>query len=400
MKNTLELVENGKLQLIETIKLLLYKIDYSIFDRLDFDNDEIYTTPLLFAFFNSDRNDEKNLLPIILSYLKGHENDIIVYSDHFGRIYLPNIGWLLTDIKGSKFLLNRKDNAITLSKDGAIYPYIFEPTEYVPNTKIELLKYPIPLLDQCYYDVDGNIIEIEIEAITNKHRNDLQKAFNLIQEYLPEHFDLIKSVTQQIVIFNVDTFLRNSFATPIAHGVGFFNACQESYNEVFFVDDIAHQTGHIIFSAMINDFDEYVKVEKGLVLEVIPLPDSPTETRNIHVIFHALYTYYTTFICLDACLDADVFAEHKKQESLARIGFYLRKCYHDLNLIEKSNNDLHTEDYLFTEKGRVIYNLIKDKYLNTLKKYGSIIRTFDLDNQPYNFNYAIFLESNPVNETN
>ncbi|WP_312746763.1 hypothetical protein [Sphingobacterium multivorum] len=392
----IRLVEHGNLQLIETIKLLLYKLDEDIFDQLDFDQDEIYANPLLFAFFNSGVKKKESLGPLIFSFTQG--NEISVYSDHSGRIYLPNIGWLLTAEKECEYTLSRSENGIVLKKGGVCYPYVFEPIEYIPNTRIELLKYPVALLAPCYYDVDGNLIDVEIEQITDKQRAYLQKGFELIQKYIPEHFKLIEQVTRQVVIFNVDTFLRNSFATTLAHGVAFFNACQEGYNEVFFVDDIAHQTGHIIFTALIDDFEQYVIVEKEHIVESIPLADRPDETRNIHVVFHALFTYYTTFMCLDACLEANEFLGHKKQEALARIGFYLRKCYHDLELFENPLNGSNKIKHLFTAQGAAIYNLIKEKYLNTVRKYGSSIRNFNLDDQPYNFNYAIFLASNPFNE--
>lgn len=48
------LVQSGNEMLVENIKLLLFKYDPDIFDRIDFDNDSIYQEPLLFAFFNSD----------------------------------------------------------------------------------------------------------------------------------------------------------------------------------------------------------------------------------------------------------------------------------------------------------------------------------------------------------
>ena len=41
----------GYSSIINDMKILLYKRDENIFEILDFENDEIYKDPLLFAFF-------------------------------------------------------------------------------------------------------------------------------------------------------------------------------------------------------------------------------------------------------------------------------------------------------------------------------------------------------------
>ncbi|AOR28371.1 hypothetical protein FORMB_13270 [Formosa sp. Hel1_33_131] len=40
-------------EIINTIKLLLYKENTSVFKKLNFDDDEVFLEPLLFAYFNS-----------------------------------------------------------------------------------------------------------------------------------------------------------------------------------------------------------------------------------------------------------------------------------------------------------------------------------------------------------
>ncbi|WAC42185.1 hypothetical protein [Pedobacter sp. SL55] len=391
-------INKGRQLLIENIQLLLYKQNSNIFEVLDYENDLIYTEPLLFAFFNASNLDFHELNIILKGYKDNVRGELAVYTNKEGRIYLPNYGWLITTQSKTQLLLKLEERIAVDLKSGENINLIFEPIEYMPNSQIELLKYPIELLYQCYYDSFGNLVNVEIEEITKKHRNHLYLAFDLIKKFIPEHYELIESVTRKIVVFNVDTHLRNSFATMRAQGIAFFNACQENYNEVFFIDDIAHQTGHLIFNALIYNFNYFVKAESDLILEKIPLPDQSLDTRDIHVIFHALYTYYTTFICLDACLTASVFENHKEHEALGRVAFYLGKCYHDLNLIENPRDKNNIATNLFTDEGLIIYNSIKEKFSLMIKKYGPIVKGFNLKDQPYNFNYSTFLKSNPLNE--
>ena len=114
-----------------------------------------------------------------------------------------------------------------------------------------------------------------------------------------------------------------------------------------------------------------------------------------------LYTYYTTFICLDACLEADVFKDAKRHEVLGRIKFYIKKCYQDISLIENPTKEFNNttqfygSDQLFTSNGLVIYNEIKRIYNLIVTKWFQLVKDFDINNQPYNFTYSKFIELNP-----
>jgi len=400
-----ENIKLGQKQLIENIKILLYKKDSNIFNIIDFEDDRIYQEPLLFAYFNDKKSNNLNLYTILYGYMNfdAQKKGISVESDEYGRVYLPNIGWLMTNENTQKLKLYKdKNSKIKLLYKGFICEYKLESIEKIDNTNIEYLKYPIPLLKQYYYDVDNNLINVEIERISIKHLKNVTRALNLIKQFAPKHFDLIVLATKKIVVFNVDTTLRNSFATLSAHGISFSNAYQKEYNEVFFIDDIAHQTGHVVFNALTYDLPNFIKIDPNTILESLELGNNITETRNIQVVFHALYTYYTTFICLNACIDAEVFDAKRKHEALGRLYFYIRKCYQDLSLVETANidNELIGLKDIFTERGLEIYFEIKNKFDLIRVKWIEILKVFNMSNQPYNFTYFKFVELNPLDENN
>ncbi len=399
-----DFILSGNQSLIENIKLLLYQTDVTVFDRIDFDDDKIYREPLLFAYFKNVENSMYSLDAILYGYTQPNLRPlkISIASDEFGRIYLPNIGWLLTNEKHQLYdMATNAESEITLRKNGTLIPYRLEKPDTLNDTSIEVLKYPISLLKQFYYDTGQLLVEVEITEITKKHRENLRKAWNLIRKHLPTHYETILLTTNRCVIFNVDSNLRNSFATLSAQGISFFNAYQDDYNEVFFVDDIAHQTGHIIFNAMIYEVENFLLVSPDTIIQNVEVEGILTESRDIHVIFHALYTYYTTFICLDACLEAGVFTKQKRHEALGRMSFYIKKCYQDISLIEdplekyNKTSKLYASKELFTANGFIIYNEIKKTYRSMVKKWINIVGDFDMSNQPYNFTYAKFNEINP-----
>ena len=386
----------GKAKLIDNIKILLYKEDNKIFDTINFEDDAIYLEPLFFSFFKDKISYIKDFNLIIFGYGTNQKSSIKVESDKYGRIYLPNIGWLITNEKLKEFELSKTEN-IQLIDEKGVCNFEYEPLLFIQDTNIEVLKYHIPLLDQFYFDEHLNKINVEIEEITKHQMSHLTQAFHLINKYVPNHFELIESVTKKVVVFNVDDNLRNSFASLSAQGIAFFNACQKDYNEVFFIDDIAHQTGHIIFNAMIYDIEEFLNVKPNYVVQELKNDEGQVvETRDIHVVFHALYTYYTTFICLDAMLENNVFLGKQKHETIGRIAFYINKCYSDLLVIDNPiNSEIKSSEY-FTEKGLQIYNELKNKWKEMYKKWFEVTKHFDMSNQPYNFTYSNFVELNPL----
>lgn len=384
------LIENSY-ELINSVKILLFKENQSIFELLDFNDETIYLDPFIFMYV---KNRKQTLDSVIIGYTK-NDIDIEITTDEFGRIYIPNIGWLHTSYKETCLRLRPKK--LKLSKNGRPINFKHEPIYYIKNTKIELLKYSLPSLKPFYCDSEGVLFDVEIQQISNHQIPNITKAYNLIKTNVPTQFELIEEYAPKCVIFNIDSYKRNSFATFAANGICFFNAYQDDYNEVFFIDDIAHQSGHVIFNTVTYDITKFLKISSTTILETINLPSGiPVEKRSVHIVFHALYTYYTTFICLDACISNNAFEKKQQHEAIGRIAFYLNKCYNDLLLIDNPISSEIKSNLIFTKIGLKIYKEIKNKWSEIFYKWHSKIVTFDMTNQPYNFTYSKFLELNPL----
>ena len=84
------------------------------------------------------------------------------------------------------------------------------------------------------------------------------------------------------------------------------------------------------------------------------------------------------------------------------IYFYIGKCYKDLMLVETANINNTPVDIkdLFTENGLDIYFEIKNKFNFIREKWGNILSSLNMSNQPYNFTYSKFVELNPLDENN
>ena len=361
---------------INTIKILLYKDVPHIFEKIDFDNDEIFCNPLLFAFFRHkvvktfSPEEEKAILEEFMQgyYVEKPSAYTInhLYNDE-GIAYMPSIGYF---------------------KRGEEKP--FAPTVKVKDSSIEILRCTTPFLKV--------ILEIPAEDLLwddnlyNDRIDQLNTAMDLIRQHVPDQYELIEKCCEYIFLFKTDASNSNSFASGNALGMAFFNIYQEEYNEIFFIDDIAHQTGHIIMNNLMFSKPTFYKIDQTQsVTEILGKPDH----RNVNVLIHALYTYYTTFYCLDECIAANSFEGKLYKEAVARIGFYQRKCSIDLEILEVVIKHYGGLENMLTDKGLKVMKSITNKFEEINKKWGETINAYDFSNQTYNFSFKLFEELNP-----
>ncbi|CAA9203006.1 hypothetical protein [Flavobacterium collinsii] len=381
-------LSNGRNILNDNIKLALYKENENIFDVIDFDNEEVFNEPLLFSYFNCIDSERSNLNSLICGFTDVLE-EVKVTTDNCGRFYIPNVGWFSTTYFDVNLVFKIKN--FELYKDELAVKFHFEKVQKIENTKIEILKYPISLLKQFYFNYENKLLDVEVEEISKTHFATITAAYNLIKMYCPEYFLLVEKYSPKCVVFRLDNLQRNSFAALSAHGIVFFNAFQDDYNEVFFIDDIAKQSGHVILNTLLADKDLFFKGDKNFILDVIEIEEVGfKEVVTINMKFHNIFSYYCSLICLDACLDNNVFCAEKKHEAFGRISFYLNKYAQDVIKIENLAQNF------FSENGMIMYNEIKDKCSMIKEKWFSVLKDIDLSNQPYNFTYSKFLEINPI----
>ena len=365
-------------ELTNTTKLLIYKENPTLVEKVDFENDNIFLEPLLFAYFNSKKHNlfvTEMLTEIMQGCFVEKEHLQIEHSyNKEGIAYIPNVG----------YFNNEKEKV----DDVCI----------IKNSSIELLIHPTIHLKHIFKDFNEvNIDESKIEiskTLCNKYENALSNALLYIKTSNKTHFELIEQCCKKIVLFKTNPKNTNSFATINAHGIAFFNVYQEDYDEVFFVDDIAHQTGHVIMTTILFERKNYFIIDENLNISTIT--KNKSEYRNFYILFHALYTYYTTVLCLDACIENNCFNKRQTHEANARIGFYLIKYKSDLLNFKKVVQHYKSIENVLTDEGISLFQMIANKYIETAKKYDATVSKFDYKNQPYNFTYNYFIKKNPI----
>src|SRR4051812_46967500 len=90
-------MQNNQNVIIDTIKLLIYKENPSLLEKVDFEDDNIFLEPLLFAYFNGKKDNlfaPEMLTEIMQGYFFKKENVLLKASfDKNGIAFLPNLGY-------------------------------------------------------------------------------------------------------------------------------------------------------------------------------------------------------------------------------------------------------------------------------------------------------------------
>ena len=369
-----DIIEN-KAKLADNMKILLYEENNVIFDKLDFSNDDIFLEPLLFNYFNTNKEKRKYKIEQILCSYFQENDEISLYFDEIGKSYIPNIGYIMS---------NRKNEYIKTSLEKVEVVPILK----IPNSKLHLYQRNIlPYLG--FYNIDndrGEIIEnakVEVQDTTVKHKNSVFKACRILDNHLPDLFDEINLTNRGVMAFNNTRVF--CFVTMQAHG-DIFLSCIPENDEVFFVEELIHQCSHNTFNLLLYDKESLFKVdiEREILGHHI---NRINEKRTIYSAIHGLFTVAKRYEAFYFLYRMNIFDGRQKHEFLGRIADLRKRFRTGLELLPFSS--------IFTDKGMHLYEAIDKNCLEYTLKLSHLDSVFDLSNQPQEFSYALFEELNP-----
>ena len=271
-------VLNGQRELADTLRMLVYKRNSELFEKLDFDNEECFLNPLLFAWF----------------------------TDH-----------------GTVFPLERIFTEYSTERVSGTY-------RRITGTATEIAACSHPLLDRFFVGAAGHATHPEIEQATQAHTAQLNRAFGVLQTHCPDIASAIASCTRKVMLFRAPE--PNSFAAMSAHGMVFLNV-PEWADEVFFLEDLSHQCAHVLFNAMTFDKKRYLAIDPATMMSEV-YGDSD-EARTLYSAFHGLATYTLIVRVLSTLRGRSVLDRRQQHELAGRLAFTLKKFGWDLRRLDK-----------------------------------------------------------------
>jgi len=390
-------LEDGQAAFADILKTLVYKTDSILLEWLDFDNDFAFTEPLLFAYFNTP-SPSINLRQILFGYIEDEKkpNSIEVLTDENGIIFLPQVGYLKTNLSNTKLNLcwDNATKKLSLKLKDKTISYIKEDILKLKSVGIEVWKYPHPLAKEYLrkWDFDKQVEkeiqgEVEIKNTLEKHLEHLDNSFKILKKCSPTQFEHYKKFIRRLAIYtNYDV---RSFAVRSVHGVTFLTMdVLNEDDEIFFLEEVSHQSAHNVLNAIMYEMSDYFKIDADheLLADYI---NNPKELRSISSAFHGLYTVAARLeVFLKAKADG-LFEGKQEYEFLGRFAHLKNRHLTGLEKIEDLNA-------VYTEKGLKLYEMLNNYCLEGFKEIEELNKKFDFSNQPNTFSYPAFIKLNPL----
>lgn len=363
-------IENGKSQLSDSLKTLLYEYDKRIFD--DFCFDTLYIEPeLFFYFFRNDGGLSKQYL------LNNYENwgkplILQMQNDFFGTCHIPNFGIIKNNT--NKQLLFK--NGLFLNENGMKIK--LQPEVKISNSNISICQH-VPNILKNYLE---NVSFDNVKSSIQKSIPNIEGAWEHICNFSPDFGKCINETTKEISINNFPKM--PSFASLNYFGTTFININGQNPTDVFFMDDIAHQSGHTIFYLCTLNPDNFFKYPFNSPLK--DFTGVSYETREIYGCLHSMFTLCTIIHTLNNYLSKGCFEITTRNELIGRIGFYLHKLLYDVN-------NLLTCD-IFTSIGLEYFEMFRKNSIYYSNLYDGLFKKFIFNRQNYYFNMEIFIQEN------
>jgi hypothetical protein len=379
-------VTGGQERYRTTIRRLIELTQPDLVPLLDTCAGDPYLEPHAFLHFAAGHTGE-GLGQAVLGYAARDRRgiEITVVTDHQGVAFLPPATLIRTGKSNTQLQLNwpADEDRPVVSTLGAPVPFTIEPVPAIAGTSIVLYPVRTPLLDTVFVDLYGEPVPIAIERPAQHMRMRLDHGFALLRDLHPELHRLLLSVLRLVVIFEGEGL--NSFATPAAHGAVFINAALGD-TEVFLLEELSHQGGHVLFSAATANAPSYFEVSPET--PVATFTKHRTDDRSVYVVLHGVVTEALMAQTLDAALSKRVVCGAQLHELQGRLAFTLRRYAADLQTIALPG--------ILNDRGLALLRMLLAGYLDIARSRSELVRQADFSNQAYNFSYSRYAELNPA----
>lgn len=379
---------DGQQQLAAITRSLVAEADPRLPAILEAVDDIAFLEPTLFALLHAP-SERFPLEQCLFGYLDDEHKPprATVHSSVTGCVYLPNVGCFETGLPDSALELRWHGAAAdsTLRARGRPVRASFHPIDRLGDSSIEVYRSLPPPFAPFFRGPQGLAVDVEVECTAAAGRALLEEAFRVLRQQAPEYCrDLLTGIRGVLVY---DAAHAYSFATMAAHGVAFLNASAQP-TAVSFLEDLIHQSAHVIFNSATIDKEELFAVDPARPLSEIT--DLDDYHGSLYGAFHGLFTQLNINRCLRDCHFAGLFAGAAAHELQGRISDDMKRFGTAIHALGRRP--------LYTRFGWSVFEYFRSAFIALYHEMRDLIEGFDTSNQPYVFSYERFLERNPPPE--
>ncbi|MCA9708511.1 MAG: hypothetical protein KDK70_21860 [Myxococcales bacterium] len=344
---------------------------------------EPYLEPQLFAFLSRPRP-ELSLRQVLLHptvQARGHAH-ARVHADARGSIVLPGLGHLRAEARDRALLLEWSEAGPRLLDGARAVACELEPWPRIAGTPFMLAPELPPDFAPLLAGPDGAPAQVEVTAGPDAERDRLARACELIAAFHPRYYARMLDAVRMVVVYRGEH--PYSFASLSAHGAVFLNTRADA-SVVALVEDLVHQSGHVIFGAATVDRQALFCVDPDVPLSAISADGDGA--HGLYESFHGLFTQVNINRCLRQLRRAGVFEGAERHELEGRISDDMKRFGAAIHILGNRA--------VYTELGWWLFSYFKRCFVALYSEQRALIEAHDTSNQPYIFSYARFLERNP-----
>jgi len=264
--------------------------------------------------------------------------------------------------------------------DGDQVDFEVEELLWLEDDKVEILQHSCSLLNSVFINDQRETVLVTI-LNTDLFNGYVKQSLELLKLVNPVYYKILVSATRKVVCFNGSL---NSFASMSAHGGSFLNVKAEN-GLIFFFDNIIHQCSHIVFNAISFKKEDWFSTSPATPLSKFTRVED--DYHDIYGRYHGLFTQTNINLTIDKCLDINILDGDELHELKGRFSSNMKRFKTALMKLDypEMYSSIGTEWFRYFEKTyKMLYNKRKE-----------LIESINVENQPYVFDYNIFVQTNP-----
>jgi len=352
--------------------------------RLDYASFQPFMEPLLHGYFSLP-NPQLGIDQLLLAYVHPADRPdrVRVRSDAEGYIYFPGIGYVRAPVGLQDYFINATHpddwrlSYKSLDLPAAIHrTLIFQRPVAELAGRLDLITEDV-LLQEC-----GEGSKISVFAPASDILVMIQLAMELIEQVSPALREAIDLVTRRFVFIKGNEI--DSFTTNRLFGTVFLKASPNS-SVPFFVEELSHQCGHLILSALTVRPSVFYNCSPLTPLE--ELGGQFTDYRTVETLFHAVFTECLMSECLAASMSLNALQTRDRQETLGRLAFVMARLQSDLHTLVRAQT-------AYTEHANRWIVIFLHHCRKMFRKWYSKTSLLKFRHQGYSFDRDTFFREN------
>ncbi len=348
--------------------------------------DSVFLEPRLFTCFSENPPSSTQINQILYGGLSPAERpkDLEVVSDSSGVICVPGVGWFQTELSNAALTLtyDHRGDIYSLCNGAASVNFGLLPALKIPGTNTELVRAPDPVLDSFIRRHCPGSPGMEYVHKPEAYLSTIATAFSVVRACSPSFYEALVDGVKLILLFRQPG--ASSFAALGAHGAVFLNLLEHD-TLPYFIDQLVHQGGHIVFSAATLRRQDFFLVDPDSSLS----GSSASGRRTVYDALHGLYTEYAVTSVLRQADEQGLLIGEPRVELLGRLALTTKRYSADIQKINAESGRI------FTDLGLKLFTWFREACTSLLVERPELL-TYDCSGQvSQQLDFEEFMRRNP-----